>query len=143
MDFLVSLLIQDSILTSSNNIYRSAEVFPMAIRSACMLVTTCAQWLGQFVIVYSTPYMMTNITYGTFFLFGFSVLFGIIFSFVFIPETKGISLEDMDILFNQGGLAYSWRRKTDQIIRDRAEAGADEFLVDEKTHASHVETSPA
>ncbi|KAH7329729.1 MFS quinate transporter QutD [Stachybotrys elegans] len=100
-----------------------AEVFPMAIRSACMLVTTCAQWLGQFTIVYSTPYMMANITYGTFFLFGFSVLFGIIFSFAFIPETKGMSLEDMDILFSQEGLAYSWRRKTDQIIRDRAEAG--------------------
>lgn len=119
----------------------SAEVFPMAIRSACMLFTTCAQWLGQFTIVYSTPYMMTNITYGTFFLFGFSVLFGICFAFAFIPETKGLSLEDMDILFNQSGLAFTWRKKTDRIIQDRADAGMDDHIATEKRNASHVESS--
>ncbi|KAK0391833.1 hypothetical protein NLU13_1332 [Sarocladium strictum] len=118
-----------------------AEVFPMAIRSACMLFTTCAQWLGQFTIVYSTPYMMTNITYGTFFLFGFSVLFGICFAFAFIPETKGLSLEDMDILFNQSGLAFTWRKKTDRIIQDRADAGMDDHIATEKRNASHVESS--
>ncbi|KAL2211561.1 MFS quinate transporter QutD [Sarocladium strictum] len=118
-----------------------AEVFPMAIRSACMLFTTCAQWLGQFTIVYSTPYMMANIKWGTFFLFGFSVLFGIIFSFMLIPETKGLSLEDMDILFNQKGFAFTWRKKTDQIIQDRTEAGTDDHIAAEKRNASHVESS--
>ena len=113
----------------------------MAIRSACLLFTTCAQWLGQFTIVYSTPYMMENITYGTFFLFGSSVLFGIIFSFVFIPETKGLALEDMDILFSQKGLAITWRKKTDKIIQDRAEAGVNEHLAAEKGQGAHVETA--
>jgi hypothetical protein len=115
----------------------------MAIRSACMLFTTCAQWLGQFTIVYSTPYMMTNITYGTFFLFGFSVLFGIVFSFAFIPETKGLSLEDMDILFNQSGFAFTWRKKTDKIIQERTDAGVDGNIAAEKRDAAHVEVSPA
>ena len=113
----------------------------MGIRSACMLFTTCAQWLGQFTIVYSTPYMMTNITYGTFFLFGFSVLFGICFAFVFIPETKGLSLEDMDILFSQKGLAIHWRKKTDAIIQERHDAGADDHIASEKRNAAHVESS--
>lgn len=120
---------------------RSAEVFPTAIRSACMLFTTCNQWLAQFTIVYSTPYMMANITYGTFFLFGFSVLFGIFFTFTFIPETKGLSLEDMDILFNQTGLARTWRKKTDAIIQERSEAGLDDNIAEEKRNAAHVEGS--
>lgn len=115
----------------------------MAIRSACMLFTTCAQWLAQFTIVYSTPYMMTNITYGTFFLFGFSVLFGIIFAFALIPETKGLSLEDMDILFNQRGLAFTWRKKTDAIIQERAVTGAGDQVLAEKRGVQHVETSSA
>ncbi|KAI8213941.1 putative quinate permease [Colletotrichum sp. SAR 10_76] len=81
-----------------------AEIFPMGIRSICLVFTTCAQWLGQFTIVYSTPYMMTDITYGTFLLFACSVVFGFVFTFLLIPETKGISLEDMDVLFTRKAL---------------------------------------
>lgn len=112
----------------------------MAIRSTCLLFTTCAQWLGQFVIVYSTPYMMTNITYGTFFLFGSAVLFGVIFVFVLVPETKGLSLEDMDILFSQQGPGYTWRSKTDILVEERRLAGVAETLArEEKQHISEAE----
>lgn len=70
-------------------------------------------------VVYSTPYMMNNITYGTFFLFGASVVCGIIFTWFLIPETKGVLLEDMDVLFSQKGNASSWRKLTDEIIEAR------------------------
>ncbi|CAH0028134.1 unnamed protein product [Clonostachys rhizophaga] len=117
-----------------------AEVFPMAIRSTCLLFTTCAQWLGQFIIVYSTPYMMTNITYGTFFLFGSAVLFGVVFVFVLVPETKGLSLEDMDILFSQQGPGYTWRSKTDILVEERRLAGVAETLArEEKQQISEAE----
>ncbi|PVI05541.1 general substrate transporter, partial [Periconia macrospinosa] len=95
-----------------------AEVFPMGIRSVCLVFTTCAQWLGQFTIVYSTPYMMTNIKSGTFFLFGSSVVFGLFFSWFFVPETKGFTLEEMDILFTRKGLAFTWRKQAEQYIQE-------------------------
>ncbi|KAM0337995.1 hypothetical protein ACHAPU_011472 [Fusarium lateritium] len=81
-----------------------AEIFPMAIRSICLVFTTCAQWLGQFIVVYSTSCMMTDIKYGTVLLFACSVVFGFCFAFFLIPETKGISLEDMDVLFGCKGM---------------------------------------
>ncbi|KAL6916282.1 hypothetical protein ACHAP8_010914 [Fusarium lateritium] len=99
-----------------------AEIFPMAIRSICLVFTTCAQWLGQFIIVYSTPYMMADITYGTFLLFACSVVFGLFFAFFLIPETKGISLEDMDILFSRKGMPRTWRRQTNDVIAERRAA---------------------
>ena len=89
-----------------------------AIRSVCLVFTTCSQWLAQFVIVYSTPYMMTNITYGTFLLFGTSLVVGTLFIYLFLPETKGLLLEEMDILFSQKGFAVSQRRETDRIISE-------------------------
>lgn len=99
-----------------------AEVFPTAIRSVCLVFTTCTQWLGQFIIVYSTPYMITNITYGTFLFFGSSLVVGILTVILFLPETKGLSLEEMDILFSIKGLAHQQRKKADAIIQDMRSA---------------------
>ncbi|KAL2068306.1 hypothetical protein VTL71DRAFT_16404 [Oculimacula yallundae] len=96
-----------------------AEVFPTGTRSLCLVFTTCTQWLGQFIIVYSTPYMMNNIKYGTFIFFGSSIVVGMTFVTLFMPETKGLSLEDMDIMFNIAGLAHGKRAKTDAIIAER------------------------
>jgi hypothetical protein len=43
-----------------------AEAFPTAVRQVCLVFTTCTQWLGQFIIAYSTPYMIADIKYGVF-----------------------------------------------------------------------------
>lgn len=64
-----------------------------------MMCAVCMQWLAQFVVVYSVPHMITNITYGTFIFFGTCTVVAFFFAYLFIPETKGIPLEDMDILF--------------------------------------------
>lgn len=114
-----------------------AEVFPTGIRSVCLVFTTCTQWLGQFIIVYSTPYMMTNITYGTFLFFGCSIVVGITVAWVFMPETKGLALEDMDIMFNLSGLAHAKRARTDEIIAERRAA---EGMESEKEAAARVKS---
>ena len=62
---------------------------------------------------------MTDITWGTFILFACSVVFGLCFAFFLIPETKGISLEDMDLLFSRKGMPRTWRRQTNDIIAQR------------------------
>ncbi|KAI0006363.1 general substrate transporter [Xylariaceae sp. FL0662B] len=96
-----------------------AEIFPTGIRSLCLVFTTCTQWIGQFIIVYSTPYMMKNITYGTFLLFGIFLAVGMLMVFLFMPETKGLSLEDMDVMFDLRGLAITQRKNADEIIASR------------------------
>ncbi|USP82874.1 hypothetical protein yc1106_10148 [Curvularia clavata] len=117
-----------------------AEVFPMGIRSVCLVFTTCAQWLGQFIIVYSTPYMMKDIKSGTFFLFGSSVIFGLVFSWLLVPETKGFSLEEMDILFTRKGLAYTWRRQAEQHIHENRASGIPRALsITEKDTEVRIE----
>lgn len=57
----------------------------------------------NFVIARSVPYMITNIGYGTYFLFAACLTLAVPFVYFFVPETKGLSLEDMDVLFGVPG----------------------------------------
>lgn len=95
--------------------HASAEIFPLAIRSACLVVTTCFQWLGQFIVVYSTPFMMVDLKWGTFIFFAAFVFVGFFFAYFLVPETSGLTLEEMDILFSQSGSARQKRRKLDAM----------------------------
>lgn len=127
----------------SSLILSSAEVFPTGVRAVCTLFTTCTQWLGQFMIAYSTPYMMNNITYGTFLFFGSSVIVGVILVFFSLPETKEVALEDMDIMFGVKGLAWHKRKETDRILAERRAELRDEqdTIRIKQTVISHVEKS--
>ena len=79
--------------------------------------------------------MMTNITYGTFLLFGTSLVVGTVFIYLVLPETKGLSLEEMDILFSQKGFAVSQRQETDRIISEERRKDGHELAVSgEKRH---------
>lgn len=70
-----------------------------------MVMTTCSHWLGEFYTSYAVTYMFANITYGTFLFFGSMTVLGAIYMYLLVPETNGVSLEDMDILFEAHGLA--------------------------------------
>ncbi|KAL5334737.1 hypothetical protein BJX70DRAFT_402278 [Aspergillus crustosus] len=68
-------------------------------------MTTCSHWLGEFYTSYAVTYMFKNITYGTFLFFGSMTVLGAIYMYLFVPETNGVPLEDMDVLFESKGLA--------------------------------------
>ncbi|KAH8154798.1 uncharacterized protein LAJ45_01329 [Morchella importuna] len=76
-----------------------SEIFPIGIRMFCVAITTADQWLWSFIISRSTPYMITSLGYGTYFFFAALMILMGIWSFFCVPETKGLTLEDMDRLF--------------------------------------------
>lgn len=127
-----------------------AEIFPTRVRSFCLVLTTCWQWLGQFIVVYSTPYMIENITYGTFLFFGTCTVVAFIMIWLFLPETKGVSLEDMDLLFETRGLAWVKRRKYEAMMKAKrsdmgteASSQSDEMSDEvEKNERTFVEVAP-
>lgn len=84
-----------------------AEIFPMRIRSVGMAICVATHWLLNFVIARSVPYMISDIGYGTYFVFASFITVSIPFVFFFVPETKGLSLEDMDRLFGVPGASES------------------------------------
>lgn len=78
-----------------------SEILPTRVRTAGMAFCVCIQWLTQFVVVYSLPHMVLGIKYGTFLFFGACTVLAIVFAWLFVPETKGVQLEDMDLIFGQ------------------------------------------
>ena len=62
--------------------------------------------------------MFTGITYGTFILFGLLIFGGAAFIYFFFPETKGLSLEEMDVLFGSVGVAAADAERMREINRE-------------------------
>lgn len=76
-----------------------AEIFPLSVRALCQAITAATHWLWQFAIARSTPYMLANIGYGFYLFFGSCMMLMVPLVFFLLPETKGVSLEQMDKLF--------------------------------------------
>ncbi|KAI9491191.1 general substrate transporter [Zychaea mexicana] len=77
-----------------------AEIFPTRIRAICMSITMAIYLAMNAVIAKVTPLMITQLTYGTYFFFGSTVLAMTMFTWLYVPETRGRSLEDMEPIFS-------------------------------------------
>lgn len=77
-----------------------AEVHSSARRAKGVALTTCTNWFGTFIIGVITPVMMDSIGYGTFLFFASVATLAQVWVFFCVPETKGLTLEEMDKLFH-------------------------------------------
>lgn len=94
-----------------------SEIYPLRVRGLCVSICVATHWLFNFVIARSVPYMISNISYGTYFVFAACTTLSIPFVWLVIPETKGLKLEEVDVLFNGRGLVprRRGRSKTDDV----------------------------
>ncbi|KAF2008516.1 quinate permease [Aaosphaeria arxii CBS 175.79] len=86
----------------------ASEIFPLDIRMLCVALTTADTWLGSFIIARSTPYMISDLGYGAYFFFSSILVAMGVWSFFFVPETKGLTLEEMDDLFMRPAHKAVW-----------------------------------
>lgn len=98
----------------------SAEIFPGALRTITGTWTACCNWLTQFIITKSLPYIFTSMGYGTWFFFGTWLLIAMVWAFFFLPETKGVSIDQMDLLFGYEGdrQSLSFKENTNRPFAD-------------------------
>ncbi|KAJ5119901.1 hypothetical protein N7448_010570 [Penicillium atrosanguineum] len=76
-----------------------SEIFNLSIRSKAISITTSATWMCNFIIGLVTPDMLDTITWGTYIFFAAFCLLALVFTIFCIPETRGKTLEDMDLIF--------------------------------------------
>ncbi|KAF2715319.1 general substrate transporter [Pleomassaria siparia CBS 279.74] len=79
-----------------------AEINPIKTRAKSNAVSTCSNWLFNFTVVMLTPVMLDKIGWGTYLVFAVvnACFFPIIY--IFYPETKRRSLEEIDLIFAKG-----------------------------------------
>lgn len=80
-----------------------SEVFPLRIRGIAMSVCTVSNFAFNFFVVGSFPVLLHRIGGAwTFWIFGIVSILCIIFVYFFVPETKGISLEEIESNWRRG-----------------------------------------
>lgn len=81
-----------------------AEISPIKTRAKANAISTCTNWLFNFLIVMVTPIMIRNIKWGTYLFFAVINALFIPVIYLFYPETSGRSLEEIDLIFAKGYL---------------------------------------
>ncbi|GAA4734964.1 sugar porter family MFS transporter [Amnibacterium soli] len=76
------------------------EMFPNRIRAKALGVAAAAQWIANFAVTLTFPPLAELSLVFTYGLYAAFALISLLFVFFLVPETKGVSLEDM------GGLAF-------------------------------------
>lgn len=91
----------------------TGELFPLRVRAKCLSFTTASNWLLNWAIAFSTPYIVDEEYAGlgsrVFFIWGSACFLCIIFTWFLIYETKGLSLEQVDELY--GIVSKAWKSK--------------------------------
>ena len=90
----------------------TGEIFPLGVRAKGLSMTTASNWLLNWAIAYSTPYLVNsgagnaNLQAKIFFIWGGCCLICVVFVWAMIYETKGLSLEEVDELYEKVGNAW-------------------------------------
>jgi len=103
----------------------TGEIFPLSVRAKSMSLAVASNWLWNFGIGYATPYLVNKSTTGingvktanlgvkVFFIWGATCVGCFFFTYFFVPETRGLSLEQIDTLYRESSIvkSVSYNRK--------------------------------
>lgn len=81
------------------------EIFPLPIRSRGVGLSTASNWLWNTIIALITPYMVGehrgNMKSSVFFVWGALCTCAFVYTYFLVPETKGLSLEQVDKMMEE------------------------------------------
>ncbi|KAJ8072444.1 hypothetical protein PM082_016003 [Marasmius tenuissimus] len=93
-----------------------AEIYPLSVRGKGLSIAASSNWMNNFIVGQVTPSMITHLKFGTFIFFGAFSFLGGLFILLFVPETKGVTLEEMEEVFGgTTGLAQEDQQRLDTI----------------------------
>ncbi|POR38849.1 Putative glucose transporter rco-3 [Tolypocladium paradoxum] len=131
----------------------TGEIFPLKCRARSLSMTTATNWLFNWAIAYSTPYLVNfgpgfaNLQSRIFFIWFGCCFICIAFVYFFIYETNGLTLEEIDLLYAEvksARMSTKWRPDDTWVHRQSVAyqgAGGDDKAVngDGLIDASHYE----
>lgn len=112
-----------------------AELWPNRIRSFGGALSQCFHWLFYFAITKATPSILQSMdTWGAFLFFVVWCIIAFLYTLFFVPETSGLSLEEMDAIFEKP--MYRMRKSA----RGELDDGMGHDLgLEKKPSSTHVE----
>lgn len=118
------------------------EIYPLPIRAKGVALATASNWLWNCIIAVITPYIVDedrgNLAVKVFFVWGSALVLCFMFAFFVVPETKGLSLEQVDKMLEESTPMTSSKWKPHDTFAH--EMG----MVDkQESTVSHLEEHPS
>ncbi|KAL6934967.1 probable Hexose transporter 2 [Hanseniaspora guilliermondii] len=88
-----------------------SESYPLRVKNKCMAIASAFNWLWGFLISFFTPFITSAIHFSYGYVFMGCMIFGFFYVFFFVPETKGLTLEEVNEMWLDGVLPWkstSW-----------------------------------
>ncbi|KAI9375196.1 hypothetical protein BJX61DRAFT_531824 [Aspergillus egyptiacus] len=85
-----------------------AEYAPLAIRTRTAALSTATNWIFTFLVVEITPVSISNIGYRTYIYFAIFNFCFLPLIYFFYPETRNLTLEQIDLLFTGQKIRLHW-----------------------------------
>ena len=77
----------------------AVEIQPQRTRASAASLAHGSNWVTNFLVALATPILLAKSSYGAYFLFGGCTLVTAIVCAIFMPETKGKSLDEIEDAF--------------------------------------------
>ncbi|KAH8929193.1 sugar transporter [Atractiella rhizophila] len=78
------------------------ESFPLRVRAKCIALGSATNWVWNFLLGFFAPRIAKDIGPLILLIFFGMLVFGFFYTYFMIPETKGLSLEQVDEMYREG-----------------------------------------
>ncbi|KDQ49680.1 hypothetical protein JAAARDRAFT_616077 [Jaapia argillacea MUCL 33604] len=122
------------------------EMFNSTTRAKATAITSSAAWISNFLIAQVSPVAFASVGWRYYLVFAICCMSNALFFWAFLPETKGIPLEELDAYFERvpilvpgsGVIVRDARAREEELRRGEVYVGADQVIHvrDEKRGAS-------
>lgn len=79
----------------------AAEIQPQRTRASATSLAHGSNWIANFLVALTTPILLTKSSSGAYFLFGGCSIITVIICALYMPETKGKSLDEIEEAFRK------------------------------------------
>ncbi|MDH2998342.1 MFS transporter [Pasteurellaceae bacterium LFhippo2] len=87
-----------------------SEIFPNAIRSQALAIAVATQWIANYIVSWTFPmmdkssYLVEHFNHGfAYWIYGVMAILASLFMWKYVPETKGKTLEELELLWSKNG----------------------------------------
>lgn len=114
------------------NIDCPVQITTTRIRARGSAISSFFNWMCVFAVVEMTPPAIANINWRVFIIFAIFNALWVPLVYIFFPETKGLELEDVDHIFEKGGITGGvWSSPGGRTVERRRTARDVEVMQEE------------
>ncbi|KAK3321358.1 general substrate transporter [Cercophora scortea] len=100
----------------------AAEIQPQKTRASATNIAHGGNWLTNFLVALVTPTLLAKTSYGAYFLFGGCTFVTAVACWLYMPETRGKSLDEIDQAFRESQVS-GIKERVAGVLRRRVKRG--------------------